>query len=40
VLAGFEVADADLGAFHAFLDELDYPYTPEDSNPAYQFFLG
>jgi threonine dehydratase len=40
VLAGFEVADADLTAFHAFLDELGYPYTPEDTNPAYQFFLG
>jgi len=40
VLAGFEVADADLPAFRAFLDELAYPYTPEYENPAYRFFLG
>jgi threonine dehydratase len=40
VLAGFEVVEQDLPAFHAFLDELGYPYTPEDDNPAYRFFLG
>jgi threonine dehydratase len=40
VLAGFEVGDADLAAFHAFLDELGYPYTSEHENPAYKFFLG
>jgi threonine dehydratase len=40
VLAGFEVADPDLPAFRAFLDELAYPYTPEYENPAYRFFLG
>ena len=40
VLAGFEVADADLAAFRAFLDELAYQYTLEDQNPAYRFFLG
>jgi threonine dehydratase len=40
VLAGFEVSDADLPAFRAFLDELAYPYTPEYENPAYKFFLG
>jgi threonine dehydratase len=40
VLAGFEVAEADLTAFRAFLDELAYPYTPEADNPAYRFFLG
>jgi threonine dehydratase len=40
VLAGFEVNDADLPAFRAFLDELAYPYTPEYENPAYKFFLG
>jgi threonine dehydratase len=40
VLAGFEVEDADLPAFRAFLDELAYPYTPESDNPAYTFFLG
>ena len=39
VLAGFEVADADLPAFRAFLDELGYPYTLEPDNPAYRFFL-
>jgi len=39
VLAGFEVVDADLPAFRAFLDDLGYPYTPESDNPAYQFFL-
>jgi threonine dehydratase len=40
VLAGFEVEDADLPAFHAFLEGLGYPYTPEHDNPAYRFFLG
>jgi threonine dehydratase len=40
VLAGFEVEEADLPAFRAFLDGLGYPYTPEQDNPAYAFFLG
>ena len=40
VLAGFEVEEPDLPAFHAFLDGLGYPSTPEPDNPAYQFFLG
>ena len=40
VLAGFEVADHDLAAFGQFLDELGYPYTQEQENPAYRFFLG
>jgi threonine dehydratase len=40
VLAGFEVADPDLPAFRAFLEDLGYPYTPEYENPAYKFFLG
>jgi threonine dehydratase len=40
VLAGFEVDDADLPAFRAFLDELGYPCTAEDDNAAYAFFLG
>jgi threonine dehydratase len=40
VLAGFEVQDADLPQFHAFLDALGYPYTSEQDNPAYKFFLG
>ncbi len=40
VLAGFEVEESDLAAFHAFLAELGYPYTSEHDNPAYKFFLG
>src|SRR5688572_2662363 len=40
LLAGFEVGDADLPAFRAFLDELGYRYTAEYENPAYKFFLG
>jgi threonine dehydratase len=40
VLAGFEVEEQDLPEFRAFLDALGYPYTPEQDNPAYQFFLG
>ncbi len=39
VLAGFEVIDADLPSFHAFLDELGYPFTLEQDNIAYRFFL-
>ncbi|MBF8300283.1 MAG: L-threonine dehydratase, partial [Acidobacteria bacterium] len=40
VLAGFEVEEADLPAFRAFLDGLGYPYTSEQDNAAYAFFLG
>ena len=40
VLAGFEVEDQDLPQFRAFLDALGYPYTSEQDNPAYAFFLG
>jgi threonine dehydratase len=40
VLAGFEVEEQDLPEFRAFLDALGYPYTPEQDNPAYSFFLG
>ena len=40
VLAGFEVEEPDLSEFRAFLDALGYPYTPEQDNPAYTFFLG
>jgi threonine dehydratase len=40
VLAGFEVADEDLDEFRRFLDELGYPCTQEQENPAYKFFLG
>jgi threonine dehydratase len=39
VLAGFEVEDRDLPAFREFLDALGYPYTAEQDNPAYRFFL-
>ena len=39
VLAGFEVPEADLPAFRVFLDELGYPYTFEEDNIAYRFFL-
>jgi threonine dehydratase len=39
VLAGFEVEDAALPEFRAFLDGLGYPYTAEYDNPAYSFFL-
>jgi threonine dehydratase len=39
VLAGFEVEEADVPAFRAFLEALGYPYTPEDDNPAYASFL-
>ena len=40
VLAGFEVEEQDLPEFRAFLEALGYPYTPEQDNPAYSFFLG
>jgi len=40
VLTGFEVAEADLTSFRVFLDGLGYPYTPEEDNSAYAFFLG
>ena len=40
VLTGFEVEEGDLPAFRAFLDGLGYPYTSEQDNPAYAFFLG
>ncbi len=39
VLAAFEVPDADLDAFHAFLDGLGYPYLPETGNQAFGLFL-
>lgn len=40
VLAGVQVADADLPRFQASLDTLGYPYVDEGTNPAYQLFLG
>jgi threonine dehydratase len=39
VLAGFEVADADMPPFEGFLDTLGYRYQREDRNAAYQMFL-
>jgi threonine dehydratase len=39
VLAGFEVPDADLPTFEAFLRALGYRYQREDGNVAYQMFL-
>ncbi len=39
VLAGFEVEEHDLPSFRSFLETLGYPYTIEDDNPAYTFFL-
>jgi len=39
VLCAFEVPDAELAAFRAFLDRLGYPSVPEDGNPAYALFL-
>jgi len=39
VLAGFEVPDADMEQFVAFLEGLDYRYQREQSNSAYDLFL-
>ena len=39
VLAAFEVPDEDVGAFHAFLDGLGYPYLLETGNRAFGLFL-
>ena len=39
VLAGFEVPDADLPQFDAFLQTLGYRYQREDGNAAYEMFL-
>ena len=38
VLAGFEVADEDLPAFRAFLDELAYPLHAGDRQPRVPVF--
>ena len=40
MLAGFEVAEGDLPAFRAFLDELGYPYTPSTTTPPANFRVG
>jgi threonine dehydratase len=39
VLAGFEVPDADIPQFDAFLRTLGYRYEREDGNAAYEMFL-
>jgi threonine dehydratase len=39
VLAGFEVGEADLPAFEAFLQSLGYRFVAESDNPAYALFL-
>lgn len=40
VLMGVAVADADLKAFRAMLDEVGFRYWEETDNPAYTLFLG
>lgn len=39
VLAGIQVPPEDAEAFQRFLDALDYRYSDENANPAYQLFL-
>jgi threonine dehydratase len=39
VLCGIQVPDEDLQKFHAFLEQLGYPWWQEDDNPAYARFL-
>lgn len=39
VLAGIQVAAAELGEFQQFLDGLGYLYWEENDNPAYRMFL-
>ncbi len=40
VLTGFEVPEADMPAFHEYLDALRYPYRDENGNPALIFLQG
>ena len=40
VLVGMQVPPADTFQFHAFLDQLGYPFWDETDNPAYKLFLG
>ena len=40
VLAAFEVPEADRAEFHAFLDQLGYPYTIASNSRAFDLFLG
>lgn len=39
VLAGIQVPEADRSSFNLFLEQLGYPYTVENDNPAYGLFL-
>jgi len=39
VLVGFEIPDADLNAFHAFLEDVGYTYVDESNNQALKLFL-
>lgn len=39
VLAGIQVPDSDIDAFHQYLDDLGYNYWDETQNPAYKEFL-
>jgi threonine dehydratase len=40
VLVGLNVADADLSALHAKLDQIGFARVDESQNPALQQFLG
>ncbi|HMM66563.1 MAG TPA: threonine ammonia-lyase, biosynthetic [Dokdonella sp.] len=39
ILVGFQVPQADMKAFRAFLAVLGYPHRDESANPAYRLFL-
>ncbi len=39
VLCAFEVPEAEMPDFQAFLDQLGYPSFPEEANAAYELFL-
>lgn len=39
VLAGFDIPQNELEAFHGFLEKLGYQYSEQTDNPAYKFFL-
>ena len=39
VLVGMQVPDSDSARFHAFLQEIGYPWWEETANPAYPLFL-
>jgi len=40
ILVGMQVPQDDRPRFQQFLDELGYSYWEEESNPAYDLFLG